>query len=82
MQLRMSETTHKTWFRSERFALIGTDWFFETREGHNVGPFGSKTEAESGFQQYRQYIGDDLERAVEYAKRVAERGLWGITYCR
>ncbi len=82
MQLRATETTNRTWFRSERFALIGKDWFFLTREGHNIGPFGSKNEAALGFERYLEFIDDDLERGRKYAESIAARGVWGLTLCR
>ena len=38
--------TRKTWFRSERVFLSGSDWYFHTREGVDVGPYPSQFEAE------------------------------------
>ncbi len=37
----------RTWFRSERvFVEGGNRWFFQTREGIDVGPYDSQFEAE------------------------------------
>lgn len=35
----------KVWYRSGRFFRIDNVWFFSTREGIDVGPFGSEGEA-------------------------------------
>jgi hypothetical protein len=32
--------------RSDRFFRIGTQWFFHTREGFDVGPFDEKNQAQ------------------------------------
>ena len=29
----------KTWFRAERFFTVGKEYYFNTREGTEVGPF-------------------------------------------
>ena len=37
----------RVWFRSERVFLIDdSDWYFQTREGVDVGPYESQCEAE------------------------------------
>lgn len=82
IEQRVHDETNRTWFRSERFARISGEWFFVTREGHNIGPFPSKIAASEGFQLYLQYIDDDLDRGKQYAQRVSERGMWGLTLCR
>jgi hypothetical protein len=36
----------RTWFRSDRvFFSNGADWYFQTREGIDVGPYESQSEA-------------------------------------
>lgn len=42
---RQDEDT-RTWFRSDRVFLSDTQWFFQTREGVDVGPYESQFEAE------------------------------------
>lgn len=42
----------KTWFRTERFFAIGTDWYATTREHSNLGPFKSKLAAEQALVRY------------------------------
>lgn len=32
--------------RSDRFYSNNNSWFFRTREGHEVGPFGSRSDAQ------------------------------------
>jgi len=34
------------WFRRERVFASGGSWYFRTREGVDVGPYGSRFEAE------------------------------------
>lgn len=34
------------WFRRERVFASGGSWYFRTREGIDVGPYGSRFEAE------------------------------------
>jgi len=47
MKVARSSEQPKTWFRSERVFLSGSDeWFFQTREGVDVGPYESQFEAE------------------------------------
>jgi hypothetical protein len=37
----------RTWFRSYRvFLSNGSDWYFQTREGIDVGPYENQSEAE------------------------------------
>lgn len=36
----------KTWFRSDRFFRSNEKWYFHTREGSAVGPYGTRFEAE------------------------------------
>ncbi|MEM7081084.1 MAG: DUF6316 family protein [Pseudomonadota bacterium] len=36
----------KTWFRSERVFMVGKHWYFQTREGIDVGPYETQFEAE------------------------------------
>lgn len=35
-----------SWFRRERVFASGASWYFRTREGIDVGPYGSRFEAE------------------------------------
>ncbi|MFD2228965.1 DUF6316 family protein [Alkalimarinus sediminis] len=51
MQVRKNEAT-KSWFRCDRFIQVGREWFYMTREGSQVGPFNSKTEAANDLYWY------------------------------
>lgn len=44
MRVREGEPA-RTWFRSGRFFQVDSAWFIATREGIDVGPFASETEA-------------------------------------
>jgi Domain of unknown function (DUF6316) len=51
-RLRLSVMDHrkneprKTWFRSDRIFRSNNQWYFQTREGIDVGPFNSEFEAQ------------------------------------
>jgi hypothetical protein len=42
--------------RTDRFFAVNNNWYFSTREGASVGPFGSKTEAKSGLAQFIEFV--------------------------
>ena len=47
MKVSRGSEEQRTWFRSERvFLCNGTDWYFQTREGIDVGPYESQSEAQ------------------------------------
>lgn len=51
MKSRRGETP-KTFFRSDRYYTIGSDWYFSTREGNNVGPFRTRQAAAQAVVKY------------------------------
>ncbi|MCZ6620167.1 MAG: DUF6316 family protein [Gammaproteobacteria bacterium] len=50
----------KNWNRSQRFFKVGGVWFFSTREGIDVGPFGTENEAKKQERQLISLLGDEL----------------------
>ncbi len=42
--------------RSSRIFNMQNHWYFSTREGSDVGPFGSREEASYGLQDFVQFI--------------------------
>lgn len=44
---RVTDSSEKVRFRADRFYRSGGYWYFSTREGVDVGPFESKTQAET-----------------------------------
>lgn len=50
----------KNWRRSERFFEVDGVWFFSTREGINVGPYGSEGEAKKSERQLVSRLNNDL----------------------
>ena len=47
MKVARNNEEQRVWFRSERvFFSNGSDWYFQTREGIDVGPYESQFEAE------------------------------------
>ena len=49
-------------FRSGRIFSVGSEWYFTTREGDDVGPFETKQEAEAALAVFlRNYATDDQQ---------------------
>jgi len=47
MKVNRSNENPQVWFRSERVYMVNDrEWFFQTREGVDVGPYESQFEAE------------------------------------
>lgn len=42
--------------RSDRFFAVNAYWFFATREGADIGPFETKSEAQTGLQNFIDFI--------------------------
>lgn len=42
--------------RSSRIFNMQNHWYFSTREGSDVGPFGSRDEASCGLEDFLQFI--------------------------
>lgn len=47
--------------RSVRFFNCGADWYFSTREGAQMGPFYSKSEAKEALDEYIEDLAKDSE---------------------
>jgi len=52
---RKGEEGHSP-FRSERVFNVGTEWYFATREGKDMGPFESKSDATAELALYLRQI--------------------------
>jgi hypothetical protein len=42
--------------RTDRFFAVNAEWYFTTREGASIGPFGSKPDAQSGLSDFVEFI--------------------------
>lgn len=42
--------------RSDRFFAIGSEWYFSTREGASIGPFTAKKDAETGLNDFIEFL--------------------------
>ena len=51
---RLGEQKQRMNFRVQRFFTIGHNWFFNTREGVDQGPFINKAVAEKAVEHYIQ----------------------------
>ena len=70
--------TNKVWFRSERVHVVGRDYFFSTREGVNIGPYGNRKEAVNGAERYIEEL--TLKNGtLAQASQVATDGVWAST---
>lgn len=56
IQPRTGENTVKIPLRTDRFFAVNSSWYFSTREGANIGPFESKTEAQAGLTEFIEFI--------------------------
>jgi len=59
--------------RSDRFYLLESVWFFATREGAAIGPFGTHQEALNGLTDFLEFLTlaapttkKQLEKSMEY----------------
>jgi hypothetical protein len=50
--VRKTDITPRSWFRTARFFKNEGKWFFNTREGTTEGPYWELTEAENKLQEY------------------------------
>ncbi len=77
LQFRKGEAV-QTRFRADRIFTVGDDFYFNTREGKDVGPFPSRPSAERGVALYIQCIDRQREHG-KYASKIAMQGLWAST---
>lgn len=77
MQYRKGEE-EKTRFRADRIFTVGDDFYFNTREGRDVGPYPSRKAAARGVELYIKYLQNKGE-AGQYATKIAMQGLWAST---
>jgi hypothetical protein len=67
----------KHWFRSDRFFLVGNEWYFTTRENRDVGPFGTREEAAHGLALFIECM-EKQHACVNHAISVATNGDWAV----
>ena len=77
MKVRKKEKD-RVWFRTDRCFNVENKWYFSTREGQDVGPFGSREKALRGVQRYIDSIYLGRTSGI-YAAKVASDGLWATT---
>ncbi|MCR9105746.1 MAG: DUF6316 family protein [Gammaproteobacteria bacterium] len=58
--MRSSDTNKSTTARSTRMYQKDTGWFFNTREGKEVGPFRDALEAHTQLEVYIRKVGSGL----------------------
>lgn len=42
--------------RTDRFFAVNTSWYFTTREGSDIGPFESKSQAKQGLCDFVDFV--------------------------
>lgn len=57
---RKSDTKQKAHFRTNRMFKEGESWFFNTRGGEILGPFGTELEASNRLEAYIRMAEADL----------------------
>lgn len=68
----------KTRFRSQRFYIVDDKHYFSTREGTEIGPFGSRKDAEDGLARYIKYATGENAN-IRLAETAAMQGEWAST---
>lgn len=69
-----------TYFRSERIAMIDGKYYIATREGDDVGPFGSKQEADQALCRFIESIKE--QGNYKLAVTAALHGAWATNNFR
>ena len=67
----------KFWFRSDRFFSVDSQWYFTTREQRDVGPFGTRADAEHGLMLFIECL-EKQHCDIDYAISVALQGDWAV----
>jgi|GEM_PF-834373 len=69
----------KFWYRSDRLIKIDNQWYFTTRESQDVGPYGTREEAEHGLAIFIECI--HLQKtSVNHAILTAKQGDWAVNF--
>jgi len=66
-----------TRFRSKRLYSADGKYYFSTREGFEVGPYGTQEEAEKGLERFIETI--LKTESIQAAKSAALHGAWAMT---
>ncbi len=70
-----SEASSERSERSERIFIQRNYWYFRTREGMDIGPYDSQTDAISGISSFIEFLSTAerkvVERLSDYATKVA-----------
>ena len=69
----------KFWYRSSRFFNANGEWYFDTRESTNVGPFPSESAAAQALTWYLQEI-NSATSSKRVALSRAKNHQWSITH--
>ena len=70
MKVSRLNEPERVWFRSDRVYLSAGEWWFQTREGVDVGPYESQFEAEIEAQLLKELL---KESRGSYASQSAIR---------
>lgn len=75
---RKGDDQSKFWYRSRRIFNANGEWFFDTRENANVGPFSSEHSAAEALGRYIDSM--KLENSSKRAAvSRANEGNWAVT---
>ena len=72
---------NSTWFRTNRIFQADGDWYFSTREGRNIGPYGNRPATEAGLQRFIKCLTEKRRNSpsFEFASQIALGGVWKTT---
>jgi hypothetical protein len=63
--MRSDDATDRTWFRTERVFHAGGHWYFSTREGFDMGPYGDRPAA---VRALAGFVRDRVREAVHHVR--------------
>jgi len=65
MKTRTGDSGSETYYRSDRFYSEQGAWYAKTREGDELGPFDSKSEAKEGLEVFIEMNSDMLDADLD-----------------
>lgn len=75
MKRKGEDSTSIVPIRSERLFMQHNYWYFRTREGMEIGPFDTSTEANEGIKGFMDFVHTSepeiVERVTEYVTHAA-----------
>lgn len=77
MHCRVNEE-EKHWYRSDRFFIANSKWYFSTRENVDIGPFTNIAAAKHGLAIFIKTFNSG-DYSFQHAANAAQQGAWSKT---